>query len=87
MAYEIRLKPSVARALGRLPADIRSRVGARLDALAGTPRPPGCEKLSGADDLYRIRVGDYRVVYQLTDDIRQLLVVAIGHRRDVYRNL
>mgnify|MGYP001580816136 FL=1 len=56
-----------------------------MDALAATPRPKGVKKLTGTDDLYRIRVGDYRIVYQIHDDRLIVLVVRIGHRRDVYR--
>jgi mRNA interferase RelE/StbE len=87
MAYEVRLKPSAERALRKLPAQIRSRIGSRLDGLASNPRPSGCEKLAGADDLYRVRVGDYRLVYQISDEILVILVVTIGHRSDVYRRL
>lgn len=87
MAYEVRLKPSAERALRKLPAQIRSRIGNRLDGLAGKPRPSGCEKLGGVDNLYRARVGDYRVVYQVSDDALVVLVVTIGHRGDVYRRL
>ncbi len=87
MAYEVRLKPSAERALGKLPAQIRSRIGSRLDALETNPRPPGCEKLGGVDDLYRIRVGDYRAVHQVSDGAPLVLIVTIGHRNDVYRRL
>jgi mRNA interferase RelE/StbE len=87
MAYEVRLKPSAQRALRKLPAQIQSRIGSRLDGLASNPRPPGCEKLGGVDDLYRIRAGDYRVVYQILDAVLVVLVVTIGHRGDVYRRL
>lgn len=87
MAYEVRLKPSAERALRKLPTQVRSRIGGRLDALSGNPRPSGCEKLSGEDDLYRVRVGDYRIVYQVADKVLVVLVVTIGHRDDVYRHL
>ncbi len=87
MAYEVRLKPSVERALRKLPAQIRSRIGRRLDGLATHPRPSGCEKLGGVDDPYRVRVGDYRVVYQVSDEVLVVLVVTIGHPGDVYRRL
>lgn len=87
MAYEVRLEPSAERALRKLPVPIRSRMGSRLDGLASNPRPSGCEKLGGVDDLYRVRVGDYRVVYQVSDEVLVVLVVTIGHRSDVYRGL
>ncbi len=56
-----------------------------LDSLAKNPRPPGCVKLQGGDDLYRVRVGDYRVVYTIQDTVLVVLVVEAGHRRDIYR--
>ncbi len=87
MAYEVRLKPSAERALRKLPREIQRRVARRLDSLEGDPRPPGCEKLAGADRLYRVRAGDYRVVYEVSDDVLVVLVVTIGHRSDVYRRL
>ncbi len=87
MAFEVHLKPSAERALRKLPSPIRSRIGARLDALAVNPRPPGCEKLGGVEDLYRVRAGDYRIVYRVSDAVLLVLVVTIGHRGDVYRRL
>ncbi|HEY3169894.1 MAG TPA: type II toxin-antitoxin system RelE/ParE family toxin [Thermoanaerobaculia bacterium] len=69
---------SAERAFRKLPAQIRSRIGSRLDGLAGNPRPSGCEKLCGVDDLFRVRVGDYRVVYQISDEVLVVLVVTIG---------
>lgn len=87
MAYDVRLKPSVERAFRKLPAEIQRRIGSRLDQLANNPRPSGSEKLAGVEHLYRIRVGDYRVVYEISDDDRVVLVVTIGHRSDVYRRL
>jgi mRNA interferase RelE/StbE len=56
-----------------------------IENLAIDPRPPGFKKLSGADDLYRIRIGDYRVVYSIKDHIVQILIIRIAHRKDVYR--
>lgn len=84
MRYELRFKASVARDLRGLPgADVR-RVLARIEALRDDPRPPGSEKLAGAE-LYRVRQGDYRVIYAI-DDVRIVVqVVAVGHRREVYR--
>ena len=87
MAYEVRLKPSAERVLRRLPAQVRSRIGGRLDALAVNPRPSGCEKLAGVEDLYRVRIGDYRFVYQVSDEVLLVLVATLGHRGDVYRRL
>jgi mRNA interferase RelE/StbE len=63
----------------------REMIAAALVALAGNPRPSGCVKLAGADDLWRIRVRQYRVVYQILDDQLIITVVKIGDRKDVYR--
>lgn len=83
--YRIEIKRSAAkeiRAIGRKRD--RQRVVARIEALASDPRPPGCTKLSGRE-AYRIRQGAYRIVYTIADDVLTVEVVAVGHRRDVYR--
>ena len=85
MAYAVFLKPAALRELRKLPKDIRRRVAARIDALVGDPRPVGVERLQGEADLYRVRVGDYRIAYQVESKALVMLVVRIGHRRDVYR--
>jgi mRNA interferase RelE/StbE len=73
------------KALRDLPRADQRRVAARIDALAENPRPPGVEKLEGADDLYRVRAGDHRIVYRIEDKRLLVLVIRIGHRREVYR--
>jgi mRNA interferase RelE/StbE len=87
LAYEVRLKRTAERLLRKLPREVQVRVARRLDALAHDPRPSGCEKLSGIQNLFRIRVGDYRIVYEIADDVLVVLVITIGHRGDVYRRL
>jgi mRNA interferase RelE/StbE len=82
--YEIRLHAQAARAFRRLQNPLRSRIAAAIDALANDPRPPGTIKLAGRDN-YRIRVGDYRIVYAVDDDEHLVLIARIAHRRDVYR--
>lgn len=83
--YRVELKPSVARQLVQLqPRDLR-RVARAIDALALEPRPPGVDKLKGTDDYWRIRVDDFRIVYTIADQRLLVLVVRVGHRRDVYR--
>ncbi|HET6912509.1 MAG TPA: type II toxin-antitoxin system RelE/ParE family toxin [Rhodanobacteraceae bacterium] len=83
--YRIEFAPIAAKAFRKLPADLRKRLAPRIDALALQPRSPDAKKLQGMDDLYRIRAGDYRVVYQIRDRVLLVLVVKIGHRSDVYR--
>lgn len=87
MAWAVAFKPAAVRELRKLPEDARRRVATQIDALAGDPRPAGAEALQGASNLYRIRVGDYRVVYQLQRAALVVVVVRIGHRRDVYRRM
>ena len=86
MVYRVEIKPAARRDLDRIAPPNRPRIAAAVDALALNPRPAGVKKLHEADgDRWRIRVGDYRVVYRIHDDVLFVLVVAIGHRREVYR--
>jgi len=87
MAYRVELKTSAARALASLPRRDQRRIARKIDSLAEEPRPTGARKLSAAEPIYRIRAGDYRILYQIQDDVLLVLVVRIGHRRDVYRHL
>jgi mRNA interferase RelE/StbE len=82
--YEIRLHPAAARAYRRLQGPLRERIAAAVDALALDRRPDGVVKLAGRDD-FRIRVGDYRIVYAVADDARLVLVARIARRREIYR--
>ncbi len=84
-AYRVALTPAAERQLGKLPPQAREMIAAALAALGGHPRPPGCVKLVGAEDLWRIRVRQYRVIYQILDDQLIVTVVKIGDRKDVYR--
>ena len=85
MTYRIEFRPSARKEFNSLPGEIKRRVDSRILALADKPRPAGAKKLVGADGLYRIRVGDYRIVYHVGDAILIVTVVKIGHRREVYR--
>jgi len=83
-SYKLLIKPSAVKELEALPAKDRRRLVVRLKKLSSDPRPPGSEKLSG-HDLYRIRQGNYRVLYSVDDLALVVLVIKIGHRREVYR--
>ena len=83
--YRVLLERSAERDLRRLPPTIHDRVIAALQALAGNPRPPGCRKLTGSENDWRIRVGDYRVVYEIANAVREVRVHRVRHRREVYR--
>jgi mRNA interferase RelE/StbE len=83
-SYSILLRKSAAGELDRLADKDLERVVKRIQGLAADPRPRGCEKLS-AQDRYRVRQGDYRIVYSIDDKAREVVVVKIGHRGEVYR--
>jgi mRNA interferase RelE/StbE len=83
-SYSVSIKPSAARELEALPIKDRRRIVRRIRGLASDPRPSGCEKLTGGD-RYRVRQGDYRVVYGVDDAVREVLIVKVCNRRDVYR--
>ena len=83
-SYSLEIKRSAAKELAQLPPKDRGRVVARIQALADDPRPVGAEKLSG-QERYRVRQGDYRILYEIEDQILRIMVVKIWHRRDVYR--
>ena len=84
MPYAIDFAPKAAVALSALPPKIRRQVARRVDLLAAHPRAPDSKKLQGLENLYRVRSGDYRIVYQIQDKKLLVLVVRIGNRRDVY---
>jgi mRNA interferase RelE/StbE len=84
-AYEIRFRRSALRELGDLRQPLGRRVTRAIQALAHDPRPPGVTLLSGPERIWRIRVGDYRVVYRLDDDRRVVTVLRVRHRKDAYR--
>ena len=82
--YRLQIKQSAAKELEAVPQKDRRRIVRRIAALAKDPRPPGCEKLSG-QEKYRVRQGDYRIVFAVDDEELNVVVVKIGHRRDAYR--
>ena len=84
--YRVEIARRAVKALSALPRREQQRVRAAIDLLAEDPRPPGCSKLSGEADAYRVRVGAYRIVYEVLDDCLLVHVVRVGHRRDVYKS-
>jgi len=82
--YQLEYLPAARKSIERLPRNIQKRIVNRIEALSSNPRPPGCTKLSG-QEAYRLRVGDYRVIYTVFDDRLIVVVIDVGHRRDVYR--
>lgn len=84
-SYKVLIKRSAAKEIEDLPLRDRRRVVSRIESLGTEPRPHGCEKLSG-QDRYRIRQGDWRILYEIDDREESVMIVKIGHRRDVYRD-
>jgi mRNA interferase RelE/StbE len=85
--FKLTFAHRAAKAFQKLPFDVQLRLQPKIEALKTEPRPSGCEKLEGLKGAYRIRVGDYRVVYEIYDATQTILIAHIGHRRDVYKGL
>lgn len=84
-AYEVTFKPSVEKDLRRLPREVVDRILKRIEALGENPRIRGVVKLSGAEALYRLRVGGYRVIYEIDSAARAVVIHYVRHRREAYR--
>lgn len=84
-SYRVLLRPSALGEIESLPARVRQRIEEKVDALASNPRPPGSRKLEGGEGWFRVRVGDYRILYVVDDAAKVAIVVKVGHRGDVYR--
>lgn len=85
MRYRIEFRPAAERSFLKLPLSVRTRLQPHIEGLAAEPRPHGAKKLTGWRDRWRIRVSDYRVVYEIHGSVLLVLVLAVGHRREVYR--
>lgn len=86
MTYRVEVAPAALRQLRKLDPAARRRIQAAIELLADQPRPPGATKLVGGGGEWRVRTGDYRIVYDIDDGVLLVLVVAVGHRRDIYRH-
>ena len=84
MSYTVQILPVAVRRLRKLPPEAIRRVQATIELLAEDPRPPAAKKLTGRPE-WRVRTGDYRVLYRVQDDVLTVVVVDLGHRRDIYR--
>ncbi len=83
--YRIHIRQRAVKALRSLPATDKRRIRNAIDGLADEPRPPGVRKLADKHQLYRLRIGYYRIIYQIEDQELLVLVVNVGHRREIYR--
>jgi mRNA interferase RelE/StbE len=85
--YSIELKPGVSKFIEAQPAKIQRQLLAHIDSLASNPRPPNCKLLYADEKLYRIRSGNYRIIYQIRDKILLVVIVKVGDRKNIYRNM
>lgn len=85
MTYRVEFTRAAIKQLDALPHNVQNRIQAKLATLATNPRPSGVVKMQGETDIYRLRIGDYRALYTTQDDVLIVLVLKIGHRREVYR--
>lgn len=87
MSHTVLISSTATRAIAKLPKNIRARVDRAILSLGDNPHPRGCSKLAGTSNGWRIRVGDWRILYVIEDDRLIVLVVDVGHRREVYRGI
>jgi mRNA interferase RelE/StbE len=85
VSYAVEIAPAARRQIKKLPNDIQKKVVEKLEELALEPRPDGVKKLEGSDDLYRVRLGKYRIIYEIQDGLLLVTVVKVKHRKNVYR--
>ena len=84
--YQIVVKPSARKELRKLSVQVATAISEKIESLAQNPRPEGCKKLvNNKESIWRVRVGDYRILYAIDDEIRIVDIQHIGHRRDVYK--
>ena len=83
--YTVEIARRAVKSIARLPRTEQQRVRAAIDLLTGEPRPPGCVALAGEESVYRVRVGDYRILYEIIDSRLVIHVVRVAHRREAYR--
>ena len=87
MKYKVEFKKSAAKALKLIPKSDQKRIARKIDSLAESPQDPNTTKLKGDNPFHKVRIGNYRVIYEIQDDILLILIVKIGRRKDIYRNL
>ena len=85
MSYQVLIERRALKELSNLPPSITGRIRTAIDGLRSQPRPHNAKKLAGSRDQWRVRVGDYRVLYEINDRSREVHVFAVGHRREIYR--
>ncbi|MDZ8189662.1 MAG: type II toxin-antitoxin system RelE/ParE family toxin [Nostoc sp. ChiSLP02] len=85
MSYKVEILRGALKQLKKIPLELQERIQIKIDDLATEPRPNGVKKLKGKENAYRIRVGDYRIIYEIFDELLVVNVVEVGHRRNIYK--
>jgi len=85
MAHTIRITEAAEKVFINLARPVQTRIRQAIDSLADDPRPSGVKKLKGPDGFYRVRIGDYRIVYDIRDKELVVIIIRIGHRKEIYR--
>jgi mRNA interferase RelE/StbE len=85
MAYQVEITPAAQRTIKKLSKNVQRKIIETIEKLANEPRPVGVVKLSATENLYRVRTGDYRIIYEIQDKILLIVITKVGHRRDVYK--
>ncbi|MEH2172925.1 type II toxin-antitoxin system RelE family toxin [Nostoc sp.] len=86
MSYKVEILRGALKQLKKIPSELQERIQIKIDDLATEPRPNGVKKLKGKENAYRIRVSDYRVIYDIFDDLLVVNVVEVGHRKNIYKD-
>ena len=86
MSYKVEILRGALKQLKKIPSELQERIKIKIDDLATEPRPNGVKKLKGKENAYRIRVGDYRVIYDIFDELLVVSVVEVGHRKNIYKD-
>jgi len=84
--YSVIINSNVAKQMQKIPSKTQEKIKLAIRNLANNPKPPNCKKLQGFDHTWRVRVGDYRIIYEIYDNKVQVIVIKVKHRRDVYRD-
>jgi mRNA interferase RelE/StbE len=87
LSYRIEVKKSAANSLKKIPKADQKRIADKIDSLAENPPNPDTTKMKGNNPFHKARVGDYRIVYEIHEDVLSILIVKIGHRKDIYKNI
>ena len=83
--YRVQILPAALKTLETYTEKLQRRIIRKIDALSENPRPNGCKKLIVSQDVYRLRSGEYRIIFKIQDEVLLVLVLKVGHRKDVYR--